>query len=113
MKPINPGELRHRLIFQQPAGGTDEDGFPINEPTLYTKAWAKLKTLKGNAFYTAAQSQMEHNRQFTIRYQRKLEDNQRPKGLTVLWRNVEHEIESIEDDDGLRISMTVVLKAVS
>ncbi|MYL41822.1 phage head closure protein [Virgibacillus salexigens] len=110
---MNSGELRQRLIFQQPAGGTDEDGFPINEPILYSKAWGKLKTLKGNSFYAAAQSQMEHNRQFTIRYQRKLEDSQRPKGLIALWRDKEHEIESIEDDDGLRVSMTVILKAVS
>lgn len=110
---MNSGDYNQRLIFQQPAGGNDEDGFPITQPTLYTKAWAKLKTLKGNAFYAAAQSQLEHNREFTIRYQRKLLDAKRPKGLTVSWRDIDHAIESIEDDDGLRKTMTVRLRAVS
>jgi len=110
---VNPGELKQRLIFQQPPGGTDSDGFPINEPTEYTRAWASLKTLKGSTFYAAAQTNMEHNRDFTIRYQRKLEDDVRPKGLIVVWKNIKHEIVSIENDDGLNVTMTVVCKAVS
>jgi len=110
---MNPGTLNQRLTFQQPAGGTDADGFPINQPTDYTQAWAKLKTLKGNSFYAAAQTNMEHNREFIIRYQRRLDDDVRPKGLTVMWRNIEHEIISIENDDGLNVTMTVVTKAVS
>lgn len=110
---MNPGDLKQRLIFQQPAGGVDEDGFPINSPSTYTKAWAKLKTLKGKTFYAAATIGMEHNREFTIRYQRILEDEHRPKGLVVVWKSIDHEIISIENDDGLNVSMTVVVKAVS
>lgn len=112
MKPINPGDLNQRLIFLQ-SGGKDEDGFPTNKPTEYTSAWASLKTLKGKLFYEAASNNMQHNREFTIRYQRKLADDVRPKGLTVKWKKIEHEIVSIENDDGLNVSMTVVVKAVS
>lgn len=110
---MNPGDLKQRLIFQQPDGAVDESGFPIDGPTVYTKAWAKLKTLRGKTFYAAATTGMEHNREFTIRYQRKLEDEHRPKGLIVVWRNIDHEIISIENDDGLNVSMTVLVKAVS
>lgn len=113
MNPINPGELKQRLTFQQPDGSQDDDGFPIKGPTTYTKAWAKLKTLKGRTFYAAAQTGMEHNREFTIRYQKVLADETRPKGLIVVWKGIEHEITSIENDDGLNTSMTVVVKAVS
>lgn len=113
MKPINPGDLKQRLTFLKPARGQDDDGFPIKKPTEYTKAWAKLKTLKGKTFYAAASTNMEHNREFIIRYQRKLEDDTRPKGLIVKWKNIDHEIVSIENDDGLNVSMTVVVKAVS
>ncbi|MCM3619164.1 phage head closure protein [Sutcliffiella horikoshii] len=112
---MNPGELRQRLVFLQPASGTDGEGFRIKEssPTVYTKARAKLKTLKGNTFYNAAQHGNEHNRQFVIRYQKILMDDVRPKGLLLVWREVEHEIVSIENDDGLNKTMTVVVKAVS
>ncbi|WP_036689391.1 phage head closure protein [Paucisalibacillus globulus] len=112
MKPIKPGDLKQRLIFQQPAGSTDDDGFVINKPVEYTKAWAKLKTLKGSTFYAAASNNMEHNREFTIRYQKKLADGVRPTNLEVVWKGITHSIESIENDDGLNISMTVVAKAV-
>lgn len=110
---MNPGGLRQRLIFQQPAGGTDEEGFRIKDPTVYTKARARLKTLKGKSYYAAAQHGNEHNRQFEIRYQKILMDGIRPKGLIVIWREIEHEIVSIENDDGLNKTMTVVVKAVS
>lgn len=113
MRNINPGELKQRLIFQKPAGGTDDEGFPITNPTEYTKAWGKLKTLRGDTFYAAAQRNMEHNRNFTIRYQKKLEDGERPNGLIVTWKGIDHDIESIENDDGLNVSMTVILRAVS
>lgn len=110
---MNPGELKQKLIFQVPAGGQDEDGFPIEQPTTYLTARAKLKTLRGRNFYTAAQTNMEHNREFLIRYRKELLDEVRPPKLQVLWRGKKHDIESIEDDDGLRTTMTVIVKAVS
>ena len=110
---MNAGDLNQRLIFQDPAGGTNESGFPNLEPISYTKAWGALKTLKGKSFYAAATPNMEHNREFTIRYQKKLMDGVRPKGLQVVWKKIEHEITSIENDDGLNVSMTVMAKAIS
>lgn len=112
MKPINPGDFDQRLIFQT-QDGVDEDGYPVSGPVVYTKAWGSLKTLKGKTFYAAAQNNMQHNREFTIRYQRKLEDSQRPKGLQVRWKGIVHDIESIENDDGQNVTMTVMCKAVS
>lgn len=109
---MNPGEFNQRLIFQQPSQSGPYPK-PDDEPVVYTKAWGRLRTLKGSTRYAAAQAQMEHNREFTIRYQRKLLDEERPKNLKVLWRGKEHEIESIEDVDGLRKEMLVVLKAVT
>lgn len=47
---MNPGDMKQKLIFQIPSGGTDEDGFPIDEPSTYTTAWGSLKTLKGSSF---------------------------------------------------------------
>ncbi|WP_231631587.1 phage head closure protein [Halolactibacillus sp. JCM 19043] len=110
---INPGDLKQKLIFQQPAGGTNENGFPITQSVTYKTVWGALKTLRGNRFYTAAQNQMENNREFFIRYQKSLDETERPENLTVMWNQKEHEIVSIENDDGLNVSMTVVVKVVS
>lgn len=110
---MNPGDLKQRLIFEQPDGSVDDDGFPIDGPTVYGKARAKLKTLRGRTFYAAASTNMEHNRVFTIRYQTKLMDGIRPKGILLDWKGIKHDITSIENDDGLNVSMTVVAVAVS
>ena len=110
---MNPGDLDQKLVFQSPSGGTDDDGFPISEPSTYTTAWGSLKTLNGKSFYAAAQVNMQNNRVFTIRYQKSLMENVRPNNLQVLWRGISHDIESIENDDGKNDSMTVILKAVS
>jgi len=110
---MNPGDFKQRLTFQIPKGGKDEDGYPIIEPIEYAKAWGSLKTLKGKTRFIAAQSQMEHMREFTIRYQRKLEDGERPKQLELVWKGKPHKIESIENDDGLNVTMTVFCKAVT
>lgn len=108
---MNAGDLRQRLIFQTPK--PKENGYPVPGHDVYVKTWGSLKTLKGSSRYAAAQAQMEHNRQFTIRYNPKLTMEELPKQLTVLWRGKEHEIESIEDVDGLKKEMLVVLKAVT
>lgn len=111
MVMLNPGDLDQRLIFIQPPQ-RNENGFPIPGSEIYTKAWASLKTLKGRTFYEAAQSNLQHNREFTIRFQKKLMDGIRPKHVKVKWRGIEHEIESIENDDGQNVTMTVRCKAV-
>ncbi|MED4162475.1 head-tail adaptor protein [Halalkalibacterium halodurans] len=114
MKPkINPGDFRQKLIFQIPSSGKDADGFPIDDPILYVTVRAKLKTLRGKTFYEAAKTNMRHNREFTFRYHPKLVDGVRPKNLEVVWKDTKHKIESIENDDGLNITMTAYLRAVT
>lgn len=111
MKPINPGDFKQRLTFTQPLE-KNENGFPIPGSDTYTKAWGSLKTLKGKTFHEAAQTNREHNREFTIRYQSILADGVRPKHVKVKWRGITHDIESIENDDGLNATMTVRCEAV-
>jgi SPP1 family predicted phage head-tail adaptor len=110
---MNPGDLDQKLIFEIPIGGKDADGFPILEPSTYTTAWGALKTLKGSSFFSSARENLQNNRVFTIRYQKRLMEDVRPKGMKVLWRGIPHDIESIDNDDGKNFTMTVVLKAVS
>lgn len=108
---MNPGDLDQRLFFIQPLE-KGENGFPVPGSEIYARSWGALKTLKGRTFYSAAQTNREHNREFTIRYRKKLMGGVRPKHVKVKWRGVEHEIESIENDDGQNVTMTVHCKAV-
>lgn len=110
MKQINPGDFDQRLIFTKPL--KKENGFPVPGTDIYTKAWGSLKTLKGKTFYEAAQTNREHNRQFMIRYQSILMEGVRPKHIKVKWRGIEHEIESIENDDGQNFTMTINCRVV-
>lgn len=108
---MNAGDKRQRLTFTLPK---EQSGpYPTPGYEVYTKAWGSLRTLKGSTRFAAAQAQMEHNREFTIPYQKKLLDEVRPTNITVLWRGKKHDIESIEDVDGLKEEMLVVLKAVT
>ena len=109
---MNPGDLRQRIIFFMD-DVVDEDGYPIPGEAEYTKAWAELKTLTGRTFYEAAKSNLEHNREFRIRYQKKLEDTERPPNVKVKWKGITHDIESIENVDGLNKEMLVRCKAVT
>jgi SPP1 family predicted phage head-tail adaptor len=110
---INPGEFKQTIVFQVPSTSKDADGFPIAQPIEYLRAKGKLETLKGRSFYAAAQNSMEHNREFTIRYSKKLADGIRPHDLELVWNQTTHEIVSIENDNGLNQTMTVICKAVS
>jgi SPP1 family predicted phage head-tail adaptor len=109
---MNSGSMKHRIVFQSQKSERDREGFPVTGNVVYTKAWAELKTLKGKSLYDAAQSNTIHNRQFLIRYQSSLDDNKRPKNLQVHWNGMNHDIVSIENDDGLKRTMTVVVRAV-
>lgn len=109
---LNAGDLRQKLLFQYEGEGQDEDGYPSTVPIDYVSAKAKLRTLKGRTFYAAAQENMENSREFTIRYRKELDEKVRPEGLFALWKEKRHDIVSIENDDGLNATMTVLLRAV-
>lgn len=109
---LNAGDLRQTLHFQYEEDGADDDGYPTTVTVDYLTSKAKLKTLKGRTFFEAAQHNLEHSREFTIRYRPQLDDDSRPHNLYVLWKGNKHTIHSIENDNGLSETMTIFLKLV-
>lgn len=101
-------KMDQRITFLNPPGGVNENGYPIKVWTEHITVWASLKTLKGRSFYAAAGTNLENNRMFEIRYRANVDDKMRIK-----WRGVEHEIISLEDDDGQRKKIIVYCKAVN
>lgn len=102
---MNPGELKQVIFFMLPVRNAS--------PVEYTRSRGKLRTLKGKLLTEAFQNNTEHNREFTIRYQKNLSDSERPSSLYLVWKNIKHDIISIENDDGLNKTMTIVARAVS
>lgn len=109
---LNAGDLRQKLYFQYEKEGTDNEGFPSTVVIDYISSRAKLKTLKGRMFYEAAKENLQNSREFTVRYREKLDDENRPHNLYVMWKGKKHTIDSIENDDGLYETMTIYLKSV-
>lgn len=68
---MNPGKLKHRLIFQHRVTETDENGYTFEEWQEFTKAWAAKRGLSGREYYVAATVQSENDVVFTIRYSNK------------------------------------------
>lgn len=99
--------MRHRITFLV-EGGKNERGFRTNEWIKHDTVWAALKTLKGRAFYEAAKTNMQHNREFTIRYRQDIHGDMR-----ILWNGQIHEITSIDNDDGLNHTMTIFARVVN
>lgn len=105
---MKPGLLKQRITLLNPPG-LDENDNPKTEWTEHVTVWAELKTLKGRAFYYAAQTNMENVREFKIRYRKDLHDHMR-----IRWNGQIHELVApIENDDGLNKTMTLFVKAVS
>lgn len=108
---MNQGRAKNRITFKTPSEGKDSDGFPIVDPVHYVTVFAELNTLKGRSFYAAAAEQKEFNREFSIRYQKKLDEKNRPENLIMFWNGLQHDF-ILENDDGLNVTMTVFAKAV-
>src|SRR5690625_1902097 len=105
---MNPAKLDQRITFLNPPGGVSDSGFISDEWTEHKTIWAALKTLKGRSFYAAANTNLENNRMFEIRYREDINDRMR-----IRWRGVDHDIISLEDDNGQKRTMTIYCKAVN
>jgi SPP1 family predicted phage head-tail adaptor len=111
---VNPGEYDQRIAFTETGYVKDDDGFSVEEEVEFTKAWAKLVTLKDRSFYGAAQTNSENNLQFGIRYRKDIaKRDQQGKRTGIRWRNIDYEIVSLVDDNGQKKTMTIVVKAVN
>lgn len=75
---INIGDLKHRIIIQKIDGSIqNENGFEKPNWIDYTKAWASVKNLYGNEYYSAKAAQLEKTVKFTIRYRKDIDETMR------------------------------------
>ncbi|CUB59434.1 Phage head-tail joining protein [Bacillus subtilis] len=68
-KPLNTGDCRNRVIFEQPVVIKDELNQPIETDWKEVKrAWAMIKTVKGSEYMEASASQSTRMYRFVIPY---------------------------------------------
>lgn len=104
----NPANLKHRITFLQPPGGTDDDGFPVTEWTIFKNVWAEIKTLKGKEFYQAASDQVQDLKQIGIRYRSDVDESMRIKHKNKIYKII-----SMKNDDENNQWLTIHVREVS
>jgi len=62
------GELRHRIILQNPTTSINENGFEVETWEDVETVWAAVSNLHGGEYFAAAAVQAENTVKFTIRY---------------------------------------------
>ena len=65
---IRAGELRHRIIIQQPTLEQDEYGAEIPDWAQWRRAWAKIEPLSGREFEYGRSFAATVTHKMTIRY---------------------------------------------
>jgi SPP1 family predicted phage head-tail adaptor len=89
---MNPGDLRHRITFQELTTTTNENGFEVKTWIDFKTVWAKVSNLHGREYYQAAQVQAENTVKFTIRYLEGTDTSMR-----ILFRGKQYNITAIDN----------------
>lgn len=73
---------------------------------LIAEPWADIKTIRGNEYLGSGLATSEVPVRFIIRYREGITPKQRIK-----WRNLDFNIESVQNDNGLNRTLTIYGKA--
>lgn len=105
MQPIDPGQYRTKLIYQEQVSIADEYGDAVDVWEDVATVWARLKPLSGREAYFAQQVQAETTHEVLCRYR----PGVKPTGRFVVAgtsRNLG--ILSIADTESMRIELRIM-----
>lgn len=77
-----------------------------DEEVSQGKAWADIKTLKGNEIAVFSGTALEGSSRFIIRYRKGIKSNWKIK-----YKNTLYKIESITNDDEKNVTITIIANA--
>lgn len=66
--PINAGALRHRITFERPTAGVDQNGSPVAGWEVAFSVWAEEITLSANKRFAAPKEMAVRTSTFRMRY---------------------------------------------
>ncbi|MDT0656290.1 phage head closure protein [Staphylococcus chromogenes] len=90
-------------IVERVSSGPMPNNFKEN---VIAKPWADIKTIRGNEYLSSGLTASEIPVRFIIRYREGITSKQRIK-----WKNLDFNIESVQNDDGLNRTLTIYSKA--
>mgnify|MGYP001255372296 CR=1 FL=1 len=106
---MNPGELRHRIIFQRLVETTNEVGETVQTLEDYATVWAAIEPTTGREYYEAQKLQPELTYKITVRYR-----NDITPDMTIKFKDRAFQITSIinpkERNEVLQIMCTEQVK---
>ncbi|PFJ07577.1 head-tail adaptor protein [Bacillus cereus] len=107
-KPLNTGDFRNRIIFEQPEVIKDELNQDVETGNWQEvkKAWSMIKTVKGSEYIEASASQATRIYRFVIPY---------TTGITELMRIIMNGrifdiVEPPMNDDEMYQTLTIIAK---
>src|SRR5699024_2306203 len=97
--------FKHRIsiVELKPNDGPD----PGEQETLFTKAWADIKTMKGYEYNNAKIAENVGVSRFIIRYIKGIKPT-----MKIKYKGLTYEIESIENDDENNRTITMISRAI-
>jgi SPP1 family predicted phage head-tail adaptor len=102
---MNPGNLKHRITFQQFSEIENELGDVVKEWLDYKTVRAMIKTVQGREYFSASSTQNENTIRFIIRYTNGIHPDMR-----INFRGRYFEIESVINDDEMNKTLTIMGK---
>ena len=92
MRPMEIGDLRHRITLQKKATSINENGFEVETWEDVRTVWAKVTNLHGGEYFTAAAVQAENTVKFTIRYLEGVDT-----AMRILFKGKQYNITAIDN----------------
>lgn len=94
---------RIEIVELRPNPGPD----PGEQETLFSKAWADIKTMKGSEYNSATMAGNVGKSRFIIRYMKGIKPT-----MKIKYKGLTYEIESITNDDENNRTITIIGNAI-
>ncbi|TYR78450.1 head-tail adaptor protein [Priestia megaterium] len=97
--------FKHRIEIMELKSNTGPE--PGESETLFSKAWADIKTMKGSEYDSAVIAGNVGKSRFIIRYMKGIKSN-----MKIKYEGLTYDIESITNDDENNRTITIIGNAL-
>lgn len=96
--------FKHRIELVELRPNTGPE--PGEQEVTFSKAWADIRTMKGNEYNTAVMAGNEGKSRFIIRYMKGLKAS-----MKIKYKGLTYDIESITNDNENNMTITMIANA--
>lgn len=103
---MNPGDLRHRVVFQSKSVTRNNIGEQVVTWVPYATRWARVKPLRGRELFAAQQTHSTVDTKIVLRFDSTT--SAITADMRVVWRGENYDVLSAVDQDGGRYYMEIL-----